>query len=1791
MAIPLPHTNSRSSESRRSVGRLFHLPVLVLLFSFQLCRAQWYTAELSEARYNITTVTNGSLAFFAGGFNGNEHSSVVDIYRGSDGSWTTKNLSVARSSMGSAMWFGPGSNVFFAGGLSDAGPSSVVDIYSIDNDTWTTSSLSVAREQVTGFCLGGTCFFAGGYNSATGYSDVIDIYDGESGLWSTRNLSQARAGMVAEASGNGSKLFFAGGHTADGPSNVIDIFDVNAGTWTTTLLPRPRDAMGSSRVGNYIFFAGGQVDAAGTATDIVDAYNTVTGTWNVLTLSLARKHLAATIFASTTTSYVFAGGLDGDSLFDRVDIYQSGTWSQAALSQPRYKLAASYVVDATLFVGGLTSLEHEPPVPSSRVDVYKPSCLTLTFGVTLTPDHTVCMGQPTTMTATGAGPFQWSPAEGLSSTTEKTVVARPFATTTYTVTAPLAGCPEATGTATITVVTDCYTPGIVSFSPASGGPGTIVTIEGYGFDETPTSNHVTFNGILGAVTSATTTALTVVVPPTATTGKIQVERSALYAISNTDFVVCTPPVVSVTPPATNSCPGTGVTLVANGASTYSWSPPEGLSSTTGQTVLADPASSTEYTVRGFDDLGCYSDAVVQILVSCEPIGITSFSPEGGPAASVVTILGWGFSTIAAENIVKFNGVVATVNASSANVLEVVVPQSASTGTIGVTVGGNSETSEADFHVCVPPTVSVTPPVICLTGFGVTVTASGDALSYTWSPTTNNGLNTTSGPVVTANPAFELDYTVRGHGEWGCYTDVVVPARIDCPPYITELIPSFGLPGDVCIVQGGGFGQNTANIVVKFNGVTAGVGASSGVSMMVEVPQGATTGPVTVTVNGKTGTSPGVYTVGTEPCTPPGVEVSPSSATICPGDGVTLSASFATSYEWFPSTGLSATTGAEVFASPLETTTYTVRGYGNGSCYTDVDVTVSVSSAACPPTIITSFSPQMGPAGSTVTIEGTGFSAVPSENLVVIGGISAVVNTSSATSITAVVPPTASIGARVIAVTVDGFTATAEDNFQICSPPLVTASPPSVQTCPGSNIEVTASGALTYSWSKDGLYVTDGEYINASPSESTEYTVRGFDETGCYADVVIPVTVAPCYVSRLGRFSVDKIEGCEPLTVNIVTANLQTSGECTAGKPCLMSIVPGTGAQLQNTFQHTMWAGTYTLSVLYQGIGVDDITITVHPRPSVTLVPEGICAGRETIVTATGAPVFSWSTGETGSVVALSPANENDILVTGTSEQGCEGGRQLVVVACDPLSVTNKTDIISSEQIKPAVAITSGGLPPLEITFYHRKMASDDWQIEVVEEFGGAGEYTVPIEENWLDEIGMEYYFSVKDSYDKFDGTIDTRYRPVTATSVPNLRTGSSERDYTIFSIPLELEDRRVETTLRSVIDYYGGFDETKWRFVHYAHGENLNFSDGITTIDRGKGYWLLSVDPVSIDIEGAPPAVSHDSPFVMLLDQGWNQIGNPFPYNISWSDVLARNGNPIGVSQLAIHDPEFGGFRISDNLAGWGGGFVNADEATTLVIPVNTAPPDGGRTANQASKFSFDEQGWILPLAVSQNWGHNDMTGVGMRPDALPLKDQHDRISPPRFGRYVEMYASHPEHFQPKFLRDVVPPADNHTWEFVYESNHESDQVTIQWDQAGLAGVEFCLVMHDRASGALIDMKKQGSYSFRSGRKNLFNVYYAKDYNSILPVEEMVGIPVPNPIIDGATIRLMKPAQTGDVALSVVDMMGRTVRHLGSISTPGYSEHYWDATDDAGSRLSPGAYILRMQNSAGGSKQVRILVK
>lgn len=126
-----------------------------------------------------------------------------------------------------------------------------------------------------------------------------------------------------------------------------------------------------------------------------------------------------------------------------------------------------------------------------------------------------------------------------------------------------------------------------------------------------------------------------------------------------------------------------------------------------------------------------------------------------------------------------------------------------------------------------------------------------------------------------------------------YRSLVVPV----PPTITSFSPGTGNVGSTVIITGNNFDPFAPNNTVRLNGTIASVTAATSTSLTLTVPDGATSGPFTVTVIGQTGTSSTNFIVEATIV----VDTQPAPVTVCNG----ASATFVTSasgtsniaYQW------------------------------------------------------------------------------------------------------------------------------------------------------------------------------------------------------------------------------------------------------------------------------------------------------------------------------------------------------------------------------------------------------------------------------------------------------------------------------------------------------------------------------------------------------------------------------------------------------------------------------------------------------------------------------------------------------------------------------------------------------------------------------------------------------------------------------------------------------------------------------------------------------------------------------
>lgn len=110
------------------------------------------------------------------------------------------------------------------------------------------------------------------------------------------------------------------------------------------------------------------------------------------------------------------------------------------------------------------------------------------------------------------------------------------------------------------------------------------------------------------------------------------------------------------------------------------------------------------------------------------IAIYLVNPITGPITELCRVQGYGFDPVPSNNVVKFNGVTATVSSATAYTLTVVVPAGATTGTVTVTNTNGTATSPSSFTVIGSATITSLNPTTFTQGTTMPVTIQGTNLA-------------------------------------------------------------------------------------------------------------------------------------------------------------------------------------------------------------------------------------------------------------------------------------------------------------------------------------------------------------------------------------------------------------------------------------------------------------------------------------------------------------------------------------------------------------------------------------------------------------------------------------------------------------------------------------------------------------------------------------------------------------------------------------------------------------------------------------------------------------------------------------------------------------------------------------------------------------------------------------------------------------------------------------------------------------------------------------------------------
>ena len=737
--------------------------------------------------HTMTLLSNGQV-LIAGGETCNSAGTcsalaTAELYDPVAGTFTaTGNLHNARFNA-SAVALG-GGTVLIAGGSNGTNLLTSAEQYYPTSGTFSgTLPLHTARASATATFLntampmiagGTTCALPGCPTASTELYNGYFYYPTSP----TGNMNVPRFDQTATLLTNG-QVLLAGGYNLCSSSCVSDgtteLFDPVASTFTTSQpLSTGRSGHSATLLTNGSVFLAGGIDNGVTlsSTDIYEPASLAPP--QLASVSISPSNPQMTVGATLTLT---ANGYDASNNQVGSGPLQAVFWSSSSPSVATVSNAAGSAGIVYTLSPGKTTITATVGSVTSSITV---TVTTSLVSIAVTPSNsTVSIGSSQILSLTATGTYADGSTIDLSSqvnwaSSNKSIanvvnaLVVPVAPGSATITATLASL---TGSATVTVNMPLapVPPAIAGVSPASGAPGTQVTISGSGFGSTQGSGGVWLGTALASVVSWGDGQVVATVSTGSSSGLAQIQQTN-GSSNSVPFTVNTATVTGISP--TSGIPGTQVTISGSGFGSTQGSGNVWLGTAPGivnswsdaqvvATVAIGSGSGNALVLQN----GVMSNAVPFTINLPHISGIT---PTSGSAGTVITISGNGFGSSQGGGNVWIGNTFGVVAGWSDSQIVASVASGALSGIVKVEQSGIWSNATT---FTVPGTFS--------TGGG-----GGGSTSVTLVP---NIINMLVGGTQSIEAMDPSGHSVTGLA-WSSSNSAVVTLSADDPPIITAVGP-------------------------------------------------------------------------------------------------------------------------------------------------------------------------------------------------------------------------------------------------------------------------------------------------------------------------------------------------------------------------------------------------------------------------------------------------------------------------------------------------------------------------------------------------------------------------------------------------------------------------------------------------------------------------------------------------------------------------------------------------------------------------------------------------------------------------------------------------------------------------------------------------------------------------------------------------------------------------------------------------------------------------------------------
>lgn len=492
-----------------------------------------------------------------------------------------------------------------------------------------------------------------------------------------------------------------------------------------------------------------------------------------------------------------------------------------------------------------------------------------------------------------------------------------------------------------------------------------------------------------------------------------------------------------------------------------------------------------------------------------------------------------------------------------------------------------------------------------------------------------------------------------------------------------------------------------------------------------------------------------------------------------------------------------------------------------------------------------------------------------------------------------------------------------------------------------------------------------------------------------------------------------------------------------------------------------------------------------------------------------------------------------------------------------------------------------GLEVLSSQFYYRRTGERIFQQSEMTLIGT--DYAANIPQEYSTIRGIQYYveFSGDSELITFPST-DPINSPASLVVIIDEFTYPQQMlpsEYGMVSVPLTLNNPDILSVLQ---DDYGPYNSSVWRMFRWdeLQEDYHEFPDLNSNFTPGNSFWLIHRDGNSFNVNNAVSVQSFSS-FNVTVQPGWNQVANPFAFQVDWFSI--ENSQLVNLPvrwNVDSLDYEYNHSILNPWEGYWI--FNPLSQSVNLSIPPLESLGDSP-IPKIAKNFNKDEFLIQVRAEIRNSKYRDNQNFVGMV-DVKNIFYGKDIPEAPPIRNNLRLSIIENDIRYAQNVVQVNP--DGAYWHLQLSTVEKNKEVFLSFNFMNHLpeGFNVWLLNLDSEVSIPINSDRATILTGEKGNMNLQLIIGTENYAketagniSLTPEQYVLSQNFPNPFNPSTTISY-NLKEKSNVTLEIFDILGRKIKSLvdGEIQSAGRHIVVWNGKNISGNSVSSGVYLYRI---------------